>query len=114
MARADYCGDGRGHTANETSIDMYDRSGVQIPTPPSRASTGSRPMVFEAAWGPDGAYCLARTRYLEPVNAIMEQCPGRFVSGIHKDLGDGDVCTVQRASREHDATAGWLLRNRTY
>ena len=28
MVRADYCGDGRSHTREDTTIDMYDGLGV--------------------------------------------------------------------------------------
>jgi hypothetical protein len=56
MARADYCGDGSAWTQDGTMIDAYDSLGVQAPIldPALR---------FEAAWGPDGALCVAETRY---------------------------------------------------
>lgn len=56
LARADYCGDGTPWTLDGTRIQVYDSLGVQ---PPSAAST----MEFEAAWSPDGAACVSRTRY---------------------------------------------------
>jgi ADYC domain len=55
LFRADYCGDGRGHTRDGTRIDLYDRLGVQEDEP----GPGMR---FEAAWGPAGAACVARPR----------------------------------------------------
>src|SRR5205814_7622470 len=51
MARADYCGDGRSHTSENTTIDYYDELGVQSP---ARADRGPA-HPFEAAWAPDGA-----------------------------------------------------------
>src|SRR5262249_23910179 len=61
MARADYAGDGVGHTRNGTLIDIPDPLDIQQPgdDPPGRTLT------FEAAWGPDGAVCVRRTRIPE-------------------------------------------------
>jgi ADYC domain len=61
MARADYAGDGVGHTRDGTLIDLSDRLGIQRPgdDPPGRV------LAFEAAWGPDGAVCVRRTRIAE-------------------------------------------------
>lgn len=56
MARADYCGDGTAWTMDGTTIDAFDTLGVQ-----ARISAGTA--VFEAAWSPAGATCVARTRY---------------------------------------------------
>ena len=57
MARADYCGDGRSFTKDGTVIDVQDTRGVQV------ATTGDASLLFAGAWGPDGAVCVARTRY---------------------------------------------------
>lgn len=56
LARADYCGDGTSWTMDGTLIGVHDQLGVQ-----PQASGGS--LQFEAAWGPEGALCVARTRY---------------------------------------------------
>lgn len=56
MARADYCGNGVSFTKNGTAIDVFDAKGVQAPANESG-------FEFEAAWGPNGAACVARTRY---------------------------------------------------
>lgn len=56
LARADYCGDGTSWTLDGTHISVYDTLGVQ-----TRIAGGT--MVFEAAWSPAGAACVARTRY---------------------------------------------------
>jgi hypothetical protein len=55
LMRADYCGDGDTYTRNGTIVDIYDRIDVQ-------KSDGDPSLSFEAAWGPDGAVCVARTR----------------------------------------------------
>lgn len=72
MMRADYCGDGRSHTRPGVRVDMWDRAGVQA------AQTD---MPFEAAWGPDGALCLARARVTDvsSLNDVLAACP-RLVS----------------------------------
>jgi ADYC domain len=56
LARADYCGDGTPWTLDGTLVTIFDRLGI-------RSLRGGGTSVFEAAWGPDGAVCVARTRY---------------------------------------------------
>jgi len=56
MVRADYCGDGVSHTRDGTLIDVYDTAGVMAPGL-------DRTFRFEAAWGPNGALCVERTRF---------------------------------------------------
>jgi len=58
LARADYCGDGQAHTVDGTLVDVFDTLGVQ-------ESEASVDLAFEAGWGPDGATCVSRPRYLE-------------------------------------------------
>ena len=55
LVRADYGGDGEGHTRNGTPIDLIDRIGVKADEPAAG-------MTFEAAFGPDGALCVAHPR----------------------------------------------------
>ena len=54
-------------------IDISDRLGIQRPgdDPPDHA------LVFEAAWGPDGAVCVRRTRIPEllTTNDLAERYP---------------------------------------
>jgi hypothetical protein len=71
--RADYCGDGRAHTVDGTRIDLYDPRSIQEDEP----APGMR---FEAAWGPEGALCLARPRRpeLTPPEALEGLCPARL------------------------------------
>lgn len=53
MVRADYGGDDRPTTQDGTAIDVYDRFGIQKP---------ETEMPFEAAWGSEGALCVAHPR----------------------------------------------------
>jgi hypothetical protein len=59
--RADYGGDGTGHTRDGTLVDIFDRLRIQPPEPDPRGPA----LEFEAAWGPDGAVCVRRTRIPE-------------------------------------------------
>jgi hypothetical protein len=55
LVRADYGGDGVGHTRNGTPIDLFDRIGIQ-------QDETAQDMTFEAAFNWDGAVCVAHTR----------------------------------------------------
>jgi hypothetical protein len=70
LVRADYCGDGIGHTRDGTPIDIFDAIGIQ------RNETAPG-MTFEAAWGPDGAVCVRRTRLPDVLDSVTlaAQCP---------------------------------------
>jgi hypothetical protein len=57
MLRFDYCGNGGVHTADGTEIDVYDLLGINV-------QENSALMLFDAAWTPDGAYCVERQRWL--------------------------------------------------
>lgn len=56
VVRADYDGKGVPHTKNGTEVDVWDDAGVQT-------SAHDPASTFEAGWGPDGAVCVARTRW---------------------------------------------------
>jgi hypothetical protein len=71
MVRADYCGNGRSHTKDGTLIDIYDRMGIQTRTPASG-------MAFEAAWSPNGAVFINRTRWPESLAQLRKECPERL------------------------------------
>lgn len=62
MVRADYGGDGIGHTRDGTPIDLFDRLGIQKPA----ADPG--PLTFEAAWGVGGAVCVRKPRISQIVS----------------------------------------------
>ncbi|HEX7530296.1 MAG TPA: ADYC domain-containing protein [Pyrinomonadaceae bacterium] len=70
MVRGDYCGDGRPFTRDGTIIDIYDRISVQ-------RSDEDPSLSFEAAWGPDGAVCVAHTRIPDIVDldSLGRMCP---------------------------------------
>jgi hypothetical protein len=70
MIRADYCGDGVGHTRNGTPIVIYDGKGVQ-------RDEAAPDMSFEAAWGADGALCVGHTRIPEvlTMEGLAAICP---------------------------------------
>jgi hypothetical protein len=72
MVRADYEGLGAAHTRNGTLIDMGDVAGVM--PGPGDADPAWR---FEAGWGPDGAVCVAHTRWenLLPTRVLLESRP---------------------------------------
>ena len=99
MARADYGGDGRASKRDGTLIDMYDRFGIQTP----RREVA---MSFEAAWGVDGAICVARPRI--PENASLEDLGERYPH-LKAHLGPAALCTEEIAM--HDPRA--LLFNRS-
>jgi len=98
MMRADYGGDGRTNTRDGTVILMCDRYGV-------RTCDKDRPLVFEAAWGPEGATCVARPRIAELVS--LEQLAARYPR-LESRLGVA-ACTEDGAMRDPAA----LLFNRS-
>lgn len=81
MARADYCGDGAPHTKDGTSIDNFDDLGIQ-----ARGARDDAAYVFEAGWSPQGAVCVARTRWTDLVTLaqLKSQCP-RLAAVPHCD-----------------------------
>ncbi|WP_343073287.1 ADYC domain-containing protein [Pyxidicoccus fallax] len=110
MARADYCGNGRSHTRDYTVIDMYDGFGVLSPTTQASEDFDPKKITFEAAWAPDGATCISRTRDGKALSSILQECPQRFRAST-VDLGEGDRCAVQREGVSPKAA---LLRNRSH
>ena len=71
MVRADYCGTGVAHTKDGTPIDVYDRLGIQ-----KRVTKSG--MKFEAAWNPDGAVAISRTRFMKTLAQVQQDCPERL------------------------------------
>ncbi|MBA1158017.1 hypothetical protein H0S73_18065 [Microvirga sp. Marseille-Q2068] len=69
MLRADYGGDNHPTTRDGTSVDIFDRFGIQH----SEKADG---MQFEAAWGADGAVCVARPRIVQ--NVTLDDIAARF------------------------------------
>jgi hypothetical protein len=64
MVRADYGGDGVGHTRDGTPIDVYDRLGIVPP------ETDPGALSFEAGWGVDGAVCVRKPRLPDIVSLV--------------------------------------------
>ena len=93
LVRADYCGDGTGHTRDGTPIDLFDTIGIQRDEP-------APGMTFEAAWRADGAVCVRHTRLPDVLDsaALAERCP-RLAHSI------GETC---------DEAAPALLCNRSF
>lgn len=89
MARADYGGEGRATTREGTLIYWCDRFGVH----PCGEDT---PAAFEAAWGREGAICVARPRIAE--NVSLEQLAERYPR-LKPHLGP-TACTEDGAMRE--------------
>lgn len=73
LVRADYCGDGVGHTKDDTQIDVWDVFGVL-----TREERAGHPEVFEAAWSPAGAVYLGVPRWSDDVAEIVAQCPDKL------------------------------------
>ncbi|HLO84759.1 MAG TPA: ADYC domain-containing protein [Nostocaceae cyanobacterium] len=71
MVRADYCGDGVGHTKNGTPINLYDFAGIQKSDPAPN-------MQFEAAWSGNGAQCINHVRWPEGLDYVKRVCPQRL------------------------------------
>jgi len=88
MTRADYGGDGRTHTRDGISVYICDRFGF-------RPCHKDAPLAFEAAWGKDGASCVARPRIAEAVS--LEQLAERYPR-LKPRLGPA-ACTDDGAAR---------------
>lgn len=110
MARADYCGNGRSHTQQDTPIDMYDAFGILTPTTEDSPIWKRALASFEAAWMPEGAACLGHTRDGSAVETIARECPDRFETG-EKDTGKRERCALSRKGVRAEAA---LLRNDSY
>jgi hypothetical protein len=98
MMCADYGGDDRPATRDGTLVDIYDRFGIQKPD-------SVDPLPFEAAWGKNGALCVAHTRIAE--NVTLDGLAKAYPK-LRSSLGP-EVCT-EEAMRHHPAA---LLFNRS-
>lgn len=86
MARADYCGTGKPHTREGTPINVFDRFAVQRREPIPQ-------MLFEAAWGAEGAIAVARGRYSD-VTAVLAECPDKLT--YHPSTEPTDLSVLQQ------------------
>jgi hypothetical protein len=98
MVRADYGGDDRPATRDGTVIDAYDRFGIQMPE-------ATDAMPFEAAWGRNGAVCVAHPRIAE--NVSLDEL-GRRYPILRGGLGP-EACTEEAMRHRPDV----LLFNRS-
>jgi hypothetical protein len=98
LIRADYGGDGNPTTRDGTAIDLYDRYGIQSPIDFS--------MAFEAAWGVDGAVCVARPRIPDAVS--LSEIADRYPR-LRAALGPARCSEADAA-----ALPGALLFNRSH
>jgi hypothetical protein len=80
MFRADYCGDGRGHTREGTLIDSWDVAGIQ-----KREQSEDAPEVFEAAWSAAGAVWVNVPRWEDDVDRLVTECPAKLRGHTSKD-----------------------------
>lgn len=69
LVRADYGGDAVGYTRNGTAIDLFDRIGIQ-------QDEDVAGMTLEAAFGPDGAVCVAHPRLPDLIS--LHDIAGRY------------------------------------
>ena len=104
MVRADYCGNGNPHTREGTPIDIYDALNIQSPTPNSG-------MVFEAAWTPDGAVFVNRTRWSETAAAILQECPEKLNGRVNQS---DRLMTVEQVQQSQLNTTNVLLFNDSF
>lgn len=90
MARADYCGNGTSYTLDGTEVDIYDRVPVLTRNPALLS-------LFESTWTPDGAYCIARERWLSIIGLLPPNCSVKFELAIESNPVDiNDLCLMKR------------------
>jgi len=98
MTRADYGGDDHPTAREGTLVHVCDRFGV-------RPCLKDVPLVFEAAWGANGATCVARPRIAD--NMSLEELGERYPA-LRPHLGPA-ACSQESAPQNPDA----LLFNRS-
>ncbi|MFN7965991.1 MAG: ADYC domain-containing protein [Acidobacteriota bacterium] len=101
MVNANYCGNKR-TTRDGMLIDYWDALGIAKP----EADPQKQGLQFEAAWGPNGAVCVAHTRVPEheTVADLERDCPR-----LEGRLGP-ERCSAEAASQWHEPV---LLYNRS-
>ncbi len=106
IVRADYCGNGIGHTKDGTPIDVYDRLGI-------RQRTKKSGMSFEAAWNVDGAVYLNRTRFPEAISQLQQECPEKLIQMLSSQKADSSN-SLPRLSQTSASNAKVLLFNDSF
>lgn len=82
MLRADYCGDGNTWTQDGTLLNVYDRAAIQVrETAQPYPGDATKDWVFEAAWGPSGAVCVASHR----IQSLTPMCGAQTVEERYAD-----------------------------
>ncbi len=101
MVNANYCGNRR-TTRDGMLIDYWDDRGLAKPDPEAERQG----LTFEAAWGPNGAVCVAHTRVPEheTLDGLRGDCPR-----LAGRLGP-ETCTPAAAARWNERA---LLFNRS-
>jgi hypothetical protein len=89
MVRADYGGDGVGHTRDDTPIDVFDQLGIVPP-----ASDPGK-LTFEASWGAHGAICIRKPRYPDIIS--LDELERRYPHLVGRT---GDTCQEGSAGPE--------------
>jgi hypothetical protein len=93
MTRADYCGDGITHTEDGRAIDLFDNLDLNREDPTIK-------LQFEAAWGRDGALCVARTRIPKwKLEDLERECPEK----LKGKLGHKESCNYQQMRKDQRA-----------
>jgi len=77
LARADYCGNGKPHTQDGTSINIWDE--LPAPGPIQLRAGNNLGMKFEGGWNTAGAACLGKTRWQTDQKEIAETCPDKLM-----------------------------------
>lgn len=86
----DYCGDGQSYTRDGTPIDIYDDL-------PVLTKVTQPLMLFEATWTPDGAYCIARERWVTLSTLLPNSCLSKFTLAIEASpINSSDLCLEKR------------------
>lgn len=101
MVNANYCGNRR-TTRDGMLIDYWDDLGIATPD----AHPEAQGLTFEAAWGPNGALCVAHTRVPEheTVDGLNAGCPR-----LRGRLGPA-ACSPETIAKAHEHA---LLFNRS-
>jgi len=106
MLRADYCGNGVGHTFNHVPVNVWDNFDVQDP------DTVPESWLEDAEWSATGAVCIENFRYNpndEASNYVLANCPSR-INGSFICFGSTSTFFTQYGYTEDMSTRS-LIRN---
>jgi hypothetical protein len=111
MVRADYCGDGKPHTRNGTTIDLWDALNIQSRSPES--------WDIEAEWAHDGGHCIHHTRWLDADPSSPESdlayvkrvCPNRLAENDPAGCNPDNSTFLSSNGINTPTTGRYLIRN---